>query len=129
MIDLEKLRLVMDEVAEEKGPFTLFGLFLREDAPNRWDLVVSAPWLEDGKLKALEELTKKLTAVIGEGGVMELSRIVTVKEGDPALESVLRAVSVETPSGTTRFINCNFFGLEIKEAHIFRAVRPSQKKK
>ena len=83
-IDLEKLRLVMDEVTEEKGPFTLFGLFLREDAPNKWDLVVSAPWLEHGKLKALGEFAEKLAVGVGEQAVMELSRIVTVSQRGPS---------------------------------------------
>jgi hypothetical protein len=42
----------MHEIADRKGNFTLFALFMRADSPfarsddpGAWDLVVSAPWL------------------------------------------------------------------------------------
>jgi hypothetical protein len=40
------LRKAMHEIAAKKGDFTLFALFKRADGLGRWDLVVSAPWLE-----------------------------------------------------------------------------------
>jgi hypothetical protein len=30
-------------LSQERGEFSLFALFLREDASDKWDLVVSAP--------------------------------------------------------------------------------------
>ena len=41
----ESFRAAEEKVAEERGPFSLFGLFETEDAPNSWDLVAAAPWL------------------------------------------------------------------------------------
>jgi hypothetical protein len=43
---IEKLASLERDVASEKGEFSLFGLFLREDAEGKWDLLASAPWLE-----------------------------------------------------------------------------------
>lgn len=54
-------------MSPKKRDFTLFGLFMRADAPGTWDLVVSAPWLEEGKLKALREFAALLAASIGDG--------------------------------------------------------------
>lgn len=51
MIDTETLAALheaMRDIGVRKGEFTLFGLFMRSDAPGTWDLVVSAPWLEAG---------------------------------------------------------------------------------
>jgi hypothetical protein len=31
------------KLSSDKGPFTLFALFERQDIPSRWDLVVAAP--------------------------------------------------------------------------------------
>jgi len=45
---VEKPRKLEAEIAAEKGPFLLFALFLRQDAADRWDLVVAAPWIEAG---------------------------------------------------------------------------------
>jgi hypothetical protein len=39
-----KLRGLERTLSEEKGPFNLFALLLREDAPDVWDLVVAAKW-------------------------------------------------------------------------------------
>jgi hypothetical protein len=49
----ERLRAKEKGMSSEKGPFLLFALMLREEAPDLWDLVVSAPWIESDKAKAL----------------------------------------------------------------------------
>lgn len=121
-VDREKLRQLMREVAAERGEFTLFGLFLRAEAPDKWDLVVAAPWLEEGKLKALGEFVEKLSAAIGEQQLLSLSRVITVKHDDPSLEAILRAV--EDDDSDVELSDCDFFGLRIDHAYIFRAKRP-----
>jgi hypothetical protein len=60
-----------------KGPFTLFALF-RRDAYGPWDLVVSADWLERGKLRATGELLRMLVDRVGDELVKEFGRIQTV---------------------------------------------------
>jgi hypothetical protein len=121
-IDKQKLRVLMDRIAAEKGEFAFFGLFLRDEAPDKWDLVVSAPWLEKGKLKALSEFVKELASAVGEEQLLSLSRVVTLNADDPSLDAVLRAVSVD---GDVREIrDADLFGLKIKHAFIFRAAKP-----
>jgi hypothetical protein len=121
MIPTNKLKKAMRDIASKKGQFTLFGLFMRADAPGQWDLVVSAPWLEQGKLKALSEFTALLSDSIGEKSLKEFSRIVTLKSGDPALKAVTAAFSVD--DGEVRVQRSNLFGLEIEDAIILRAKR------
>ena len=121
MIDIEKLRKVMNRVSAEKGDFVLFGLFLTEEAPDRWDLVVSAPWLEKGKLKALSEFTEILSSIVGQKEVLSLSKIVTLNHDEPSLKAILKAVQVE--DGPTVLQDNNLFGLEVKQAYILRAKR------
>ena len=111
----------MREIAVKRGEFTLFGLFMRSDAPGTWDLVVSAPWLEEGKLKALGEFTQILAESIGEQSLRQLSRIVTLNQRDPALTAVVSAFSVD--DGEVRVQHSNLFGLEIEDAIIMRAKR------
>jgi len=76
MIETEKLQKFMKQVEARKGRFTLFGLFLREDSPGLWDLVLAAPWLENEKLKALGDLVQKMSETFGQDEVMTFSRIV-----------------------------------------------------
>jgi hypothetical protein len=121
MIDIEKLRKVMNRVSAEKGNFVFFGLFLTEEAPDRWDLVVSAPWLEKGKLKALSEFIEILSSIVGQKEVLSLSKIVTLNHDEPSLKAILKAVQVE--DGPTVLQDNNLFGLEVKQAYILRARR------
>ena len=116
------LRRVMDEMSRERGPFTFFGMFLRQEAPNRWDLVVSAPWLEQGRLKALQEFSTRLRSIVGDDQLLTISRVVTLNHDDPALEAVLRAVVVDDEP--VEFRNRDFFGMPMREAVIARAKNP-----
>ena len=121
MIATSKLRKAMRDIAAKKGQFALFGVFMRADGPGKWDLVVSAPWLETGKLKALSEFTVLLSESIGEKSLQDLARIVTLKAGDPSVKAVMSAFSVE--DGELRVQRSTLFGLEIEDGIIFRAKR------
>ena len=114
----------MRELSTEKGEFDLFGLFLRTEAPDKWDLVVSSPWLEQGKLKALSEFVEKLNVAIGEEQVLSLSRVVTLNADDPALHAVTRAVKVNLDDDPIEMHDSDLFGLPIRHAYILRAKRP-----
>src|SRR5437764_13878109 len=121
MIDIEKLRKVMNQVSAEKGDFVLFGLFLSEESPDRWDLVVSAPWLEKGRLKALGEFVEILSSIVGQKDIHSLSKIVTLNHDEPSLKAILRTVQVENVPIVLQ--DNNLFGLEVKQAYILRAKR------
>jgi hypothetical protein len=119
MISTKKLRKAMQDIAAKKGDFALFGLFMRAEAPGTWDLVVSAQWLEQGNLKALEEFTDLLSKEIGEQSLRDFSRIVTLKPSDPAVAAVVSAFSID--NGELRVQRSNIFGLDIEDAIIMRA--------
>jgi hypothetical protein len=112
----EKLVSIEQEVSSEKGEFSLFGLFLREDIENKWDLVVSASWIEPDKEYALDYLAKRLQSHLQPQELLAISRIVFVDEDSQATEAVHRAIRVE--GGTAEVQDSNFFGLQIKHAYI-----------
>ena len=57
---VEKLKQQENNMAQEKGPFDLFALFLREDSPDKWDLVVAAQWIEKNKQDALKYINEAI---------------------------------------------------------------------
>ena len=127
MIDPTKLDQVLDSLETEHGPFVLAGLFMREDSPGLWDLVVSAPWLQRGKLAALEKFVKRLSNSLGQEEVFTLSRIVTLNRTDPALKQILHEVGNVTHP--VKRVGQNLFGLPLEQAYILRAHRRSQANK
>ncbi|MCI0489325.1 MAG: hypothetical protein L0229_22260 [Blastocatellia bacterium] len=58
---IEKLIGLEIAIASEKGPFDLFALFSTdEESEDRWDLVVSATWIGEEVIQALEYLNSRL---------------------------------------------------------------------
>ncbi len=117
----EKLLPVEQQISAEKGQFLLFALFLREDAPNLWDLLVSAPWIEADKGQALRYIVPKLQAVATREELAKLSRVAIIEKGQPALAAIQSAFHVE--HGLAEVQSSNFFGLQIKHAYIITSRR------
>ena len=83
----EKFAELESRIAEEKGDFALFALFMREDSPGRWDLIVSAPWTGDDKQSAVNYFVSQIKSSLGEQGLTNLSRIVVVDPQDAAVQA------------------------------------------
>lgn len=133
MIATRDLRKAMHEIASLKGDFTLFALFMRPEAPfmraddpGTWDLVVSAPWLDRGKLKALEELVDLLAKSVGRHALTQFSRVEAVPGSDPNVRFILKSFPVE--DGVLHIKSTDLIGLQIEMAIIFRAWRRNAKK-
>lgn len=118
---VEKLKGYEETMAEEKGPFDLFGLFLREDAPGKWDLLIAADWVERNKEDSFNYIVGVVQKGLSKEELMKLSRIVMIDEKNPALEAVQRVMHVE--HGITEIKDSVFFGLPIKHAYLITSRR------
>jgi hypothetical protein len=114
----EKLALLEREVSGEKGEFSLFGLFLREDAQDedKWDILVSAFWLDADKKEGLAYLAKEIQKRLEPDELLSISRIVVLERGDPILEAIHKAVNVK--HGKVEVKDSNFSGVQITQACI-----------
>jgi hypothetical protein len=121
---VEKVLPLALSISAEKGEFALFGLFLREDAPNRWDLVVAAPWLDRDRRGGMEYLAKKLRLRLTSEELLTLSGIVVLETDNPGVRAMHRWRAVR---GTLEHLeNIVLFGLPIKDARIVVCQDPSK---
>jgi hypothetical protein len=118
----DKFRELESRIAEEEGSFVLFALFMREDAPDRWDLIVSAPWITGDKRDAVDYFVNQIKSQLGEQDLTSLSRIVVVDPDDTAVQALNQAVQIE--HGGVEVRDSNFFGLPVKHAFIITSKRP-----
>jgi hypothetical protein len=118
----DKFRDLESRIAEEKGRFALFALFMREDVPDRWDLIVSAPWVGSDKRGAVDYFVNQIKTQLGEQDLTSLARIVVVDPQDTAVQALNRAVQIE--HGGVEIRDSNFFGLPVKHAFIITSKRP-----
>ncbi|MBI2154601.1 MAG: hypothetical protein HYV92_10655 [Candidatus Rokubacteria bacterium] len=119
---IEKFARLEAEIAQERGDFTFFALFMREDVPDRWDLIISAPWVGEDKRGAVDYLVAQIKSRLGAEDLICLSRIVPVDPEDVAVKDLNRSIQVE--HGNVEVRDSNFFGLAIKRAHIITSKPP-----
>jgi hypothetical protein len=116
------LRKAMRAIARKKGDFTLFAVVRRSDALGCWDLVVSAPWLGQGNLKATRELVRLLSDSIGKSSLQEFARVVKLEADHPMVKFMLDNFAVD--DGERRLPSTDLFGPHIEEGIVIRAKRP-----
>jgi hypothetical protein len=118
---VEKIKEQEVVMANEKGPFELFALFLREDAPGKWDLVVAAEWIDKNKEASFKYIAGIVQKTLSKEELLKLSRIVLIDENNPALEALHRAMRVE--HSIAEIQDSNFFGMQIKHAYLITSRR------
>ncbi|MGI8641458.1 MAG: hypothetical protein ACR2MG_16125 [Pyrinomonadaceae bacterium] len=111
----EKFRRIEIELSAEKGNFTLFALIEREDSIGRWDVVISADWIERNEKEALDLVTSKIYSSLEKTEQIMLSKIVILPPSDKFVQN-LNLIGVE--HGKARITNCTFNGILVKEAFL-----------
>jgi hypothetical protein len=122
-----KLKSLELKLSNEKGHFNLFALFLREDAEDKWDVVVSASWLDSNNKESFDFMAGELKSNLTSKELLLISRIVILDKGSPGLEAINRGFRVE--HGLAEVKDSNFFGLQIKHAYIITSGRDMPEKK
>jgi len=106
------------KLSSEKGPFTLFALFERQDIPSRWDLVVAAPWVGQDNEKALrllaDEMKKRLPSQLE-----RVSRIVLLDPGDAGVRAITSEHSVE--HGRVEIDEGFHYGFPVERGYVITA--------
>jgi hypothetical protein len=91
---LEKIESLEKDIADERGDFSVFGLFIREDAENWWDIVVAAPWLNSDSMEDINYIANKLKLQVSENELLSISRIVLLDSHDPIAQIINRTWGV-----------------------------------
>lgn len=118
---IEKFILLEKDIADEKGGFVLFALFEREDAPNKWDVVISAHWFGEDKKETLKFIVRKINLKLTPEERVMLSRVVLLDPTDNLVKNVNSTTCIE--HGNAEFVDCVFNGIVIKHAHIVTSKR------
>ena len=111
----QKMMTVEQELAAEHGEFTLFALFLRENSPGLWDVIVSAPWIDENREDGLNTVVAKVNVCLQKEEVLMLSHIVIVEHDHPDLAELNR-FGFATSQKPIKEDNVNLLGQDIKQA-------------
>jgi len=106
---------------EAKGVVYLFALVEREDV-DRWDVVVSSVWSDRDAANAVRWVSDELVPRLEKNELAMLSRIVVIPSKEPSVFALTSSMGVA--GGSAEIVDCNFMGLRIKHAFLFKAQRP-----
>jgi hypothetical protein len=140
---IEKLADVCARIISEQGGVYVFALLLREEAPDRWDLVLSAPWADASRKESYDYIADRLRESLSSSDLVRLSRIVVVPPESPVVQSAIAlmkmtstgrsagfgrgsAESAKIAAGATEFVDRDFGGMPIRRAFVFDAETPPQ---
>jgi hypothetical protein len=118
---LKKLAALELAMSRDKGDFEVFGVVLREESREKWDLIVAAPWLDSDQLESYRVVANALQAMYTPNELLNFSRIVILEKGWPFLEDVLALTSVE--HGLYEIVNLTLSDISIRRAYIITAKR------
>jgi predicted sugar kinase len=107
------------ELSREKGPFTLFAVFEHPDIPNRWDLVVAAPWVEQDNEQALRRIAAELKKHLSANEMQRVSRIVLLDASDASVRALTSEHNVE--HGRLKIDEGSHYGLPVEHGYVITA--------
>lgn len=119
---VEKFTELESRIAEARGAFTLFALFMREEVPDRWDLIVSAPWAVGDRRTVVDYFVSQIKSRLGDQALLSLARIVVVDPDASGVRALNRTIQVE--HGSVEVRDTTLFGLDVKHAYIITSKRP-----
>lgn len=90
-----KLKTVEQRLSKKRGRFWIFALLQREDSSGKWDLLVSAAWLQEEDRQSLDHIIAALEQEFDRDDFLQLSRIVVLNPDNPVVQELSLAFSQE----------------------------------
>jgi hypothetical protein len=120
---IAKLQEIESEIAHERGDLFLFAVFLPEGALNKWDLLISAPWVTNGAKDSIEYVVEKLQRRFKPNEMLTFARVAPIPPDHPSLLELSERYQVM--HGDLELRNFEFFSIDIKCAHFITLNRPA----
>ena len=125
MINTSAWAKIVNQIEKERGQLTMCAVVLRDESPDRWDVVVAAPWLNPSKRESYEYLAKTFSQFLTREEMLSISRIVPVSSNDPLVkEFTLHAPNLGPGSWASGGPLGKFMGMNVVEAYLFVDRRP-----
>jgi hypothetical protein len=119
---LRKLGKVVDDLETDTGGLALFGLFEPSGAPDRWDVVVAANWVDSEPADAIAYVAGKLQQHLSDEDLASLAGAVTLQASHPFVQQLLTGRTGIRPSGAlVRLENLRCNDIHLDRAWIFTA--------
>jgi hypothetical protein len=118
---MDKLVALEKAIAAEKGAFVLFAVVQREDVPDRWDLLLSAPWFGPKEAETLDFFVHRLRTTLTPQELVQISRIILFPPNDPRVHEIRQLLGQPVAHGHVERSMWSLAGMPVRHAHIVTA--------
>ena len=115
----KKIKDAIEDAAGDRG-VDFAALVLRDTSPNRWDIVLAAPWLTRDERATLDLFYDRLRRSLKMPEFIQISRIVLLDRIDPTREPVPASVPVGDDLARTTGPG-RFLGVDARDAYFLIA--------
>ena len=119
---VKQLQKMERDLSETKGGFVFFGLLLPEEGPNKWRIVMSAPWIDRYQHEALGVVLNEMDQYLSRNERFDVS-IQVVRSDDSTLEPIHEALEIR--HGLVEIFDVDLFRETMKRGYIITAERLS----
>ena len=120
---IQKLKSMVKSLEKENGPLIICAMFLRDGSLERWDLIVSAAWLNSSEMQSYKTVSSKLQEALSDSELVQFSRVVILDEDDPVVSYLLDLETIK--NGKYKELSAeelsDKFRFTIKKAYLLRS--------
>jgi hypothetical protein len=122
-----QIQQALTQLAQKKGDFRL-AMLVSTDLPERWNLLVSAPWMDSlGTRSVISDLTSLLLRHVDKNSLSAIDRVSVMPGSDPFVRRIVNVVNgflgvdASSHKGGFRLYDTVVEGHDIPEAFVFVA--------
>jgi hypothetical protein len=82
---IEKIKSLIKDLEQEYGLLLICALFLRDGDLEKWDIIISASWLNPSEMQSYKIVSSKLQKSLSDTELVQFSRIVILNTDDPVV--------------------------------------------
>lgn len=120
---IEKIKSLIKELEKEHGLLLICALFLREGDLEKWDIIISASWLDPAEMQSYKTVSSKLQESLSDAELVQFSRIVILNKDDPVVSYLLGLETIS--NGGFKELRADDlsekFNFTIKRAYLLRS--------
>jgi hypothetical protein len=114
---VEKMREVKQKIERAHGPFTFFAVVTLDES-QRWNVLVAAPWLDDGQLPGIRIVVSAMSEKLTLNELIDFGKVLIAEPGSRVHMAFTKRVLTFNDDQAVRGEEIG--GLDIDEGHIFR---------
>jgi hypothetical protein len=86
---VEKFKTILKEIKSSKGEVELFALMRMDELPDKWSIILSAPWAKEGDLEVFKDILNLIKLNLSQEELSTIARISIFPRTDHFIEELL----------------------------------------